>query len=202
MNYKITGTASVGYALTASTGTWSDTDTDTLTYTYQWYRASDAAGTGDAVISGATSATYTLTTSDAYKHIRVVVTANDANGSATQTATSARTSVNDTAPVLTTPTAITLTDTVGGRYLLQPEWRPEGQGRRHGTTSPTASSTGPRGGTTSAAHLQRVEDRDLRHALPAQHDRRLCLRAEAGHQRADRQRQGDLHPVRLRRDLE
>ena len=113
----ITGTASVGYALTAGTGTWADTDTDTLTYTYQWYRATDAAGTGDAAISGATSATYTLTTPDAYKYIRVVVTANDANGSSTQTATSTRTAVTNTAPVLTTPTAISLTDTAAADTL-------------------------------------------------------------------------------------
>ena len=45
------------------------------------------------------------------KYVRVVVTANDANGSSTQTATSTRTAVTNTAPVLTTPTAISLTDT-------------------------------------------------------------------------------------------
>ena len=113
----ITGTASVGYTLTTGTGTWSETDTDTLSYTYQWYRANDAAGTGDAAISGATFATYTLTTSDAYKYIRVVVTANDANGSSTQTATSTRTAVTNTTPVLTTPTAISLTDTAAADTL-------------------------------------------------------------------------------------
>ena len=42
----VTGTATVGGTLSASTGTWTDADNNTLTYTYQWYRATDAAGTG------------------------------------------------------------------------------------------------------------------------------------------------------------
>ena len=79
----VTGTATVGNALTTSTGTWADTDTDTLTYTYQWYRATDAAGTGAAAITGATPASYTLATADAHKFVKVIVTANDANGSST-----------------------------------------------------------------------------------------------------------------------
>ena len=53
----VTGTATVGNTLSASTGTWTDADNDTLTYTYQWYRATDAAGTGAAAISGRPSAT-------------------------------------------------------------------------------------------------------------------------------------------------
>jgi len=47
----------------------------------------------------------------------VVVTANDANGSSTQTATSTRTAITNTAPVLTTPTAISLTDTAAADTL-------------------------------------------------------------------------------------
>ena len=45
------------------------------------------------------------------------MTANDANGSSTQTATSTRTAVTNTAPVLTTPTAISLTDTAAADTL-------------------------------------------------------------------------------------
>ncbi len=88
MTPAVTGTATVGNALSASTGTWTDADNNTLTYSYQWYRATDAAGTGAAAISGATSASYTLTTADAHKFVKVVVTANDANGSSTVTAES------------------------------------------------------------------------------------------------------------------
>ena len=73
----VTGTATVGNALTATNGTWSDADGDTPTYSYQWYRADDTNGTNATSISNATSAAYTLTTSDAHKYLRVVVTAND-----------------------------------------------------------------------------------------------------------------------------
>ena len=48
----VTGTAKVGNALSTTDGTWTDADNNTLTYTYQWYRATDAAGTGAAVITG------------------------------------------------------------------------------------------------------------------------------------------------------
>ena len=110
---SITGTAAVGGTLSAGTGTWTDTDSDTVTYTYQWYRATDAAGTGETAITGATAATYALSSADAHKFVRVVVTANDANGSSTQTSASARSGVANTAPSLATPAVLTLTDTAG-----------------------------------------------------------------------------------------
>ncbi|MDP3695232.1 MAG: hypothetical protein Q8R42_03870, partial [Desulfocapsaceae bacterium] len=109
----ISGTSTVGSLLSATSGTWSDDDGDTLTYTYQWYRADDNTGTNEAAISGATNTTYTLTTSDAHKYLRVVVTANDAHGSSDQTATSTRTVVSNTAPVNTVVPAISGTSTVG-----------------------------------------------------------------------------------------
>jgi len=62
---KITGTAKVGQTLTADPGTWSPKPTG---FTYQWLRDGVA-------ISGATSATYTLTAEDAGKKISVEVTA-------------------------------------------------------------------------------------------------------------------------------
>ncbi|WP_188262305.1 DUF4347 domain-containing protein, partial [Azospirillum tabaci] len=73
----VTGTATVGNALSGATGTWSDPDGDALSYSYQWYRADDSNGTNAASISGATSSSYALTSSDAHKYLRVVVTAND-----------------------------------------------------------------------------------------------------------------------------
>jgi hypothetical protein len=42
--------------------------------TYQWYRASNASGSGSATISGATSKTYTLTPSDSDMFLRFCVT--------------------------------------------------------------------------------------------------------------------------------
>ncbi|WP_197711232.1 hypothetical protein, partial [Azospirillum brasilense] len=59
----VTGTATVGNALTATDGTWSDADGDNRSFTYQWYRADDSNGTNGASISGATGSSYTLTAS-------------------------------------------------------------------------------------------------------------------------------------------
>ena len=94
----VTGTAKVGNALTTTTGTWTDADNNTLTYSYQWYRATDSSGTGATAITGATLASYTLTTSDAHKFLKVVVTANDGNGSSNQTTESAYTAIANTEP--------------------------------------------------------------------------------------------------------
>ena len=109
----VTGTATVGGTLSAGTGTWTDADNNTLTYTYQWYRATDAAGTGVSLITGATSATYSPTTLDAHKFVKVIVTANDGNGSSTVTAQSAYTTITNTDPTNSVAPAITGTATVG-----------------------------------------------------------------------------------------
>ncbi|MEF2977954.1 choice-of-anchor D domain-containing protein [Subtercola sp. YIM 133946] len=61
----ISGAATVGSKLTAKPGAWSPTPT---AYTYVWLRSGVA-------ISGATSSTYTLKTTDAGKKISVTVTA-------------------------------------------------------------------------------------------------------------------------------
>jgi hypothetical protein len=77
----ISGTEKSGSTLTASNGTWSNSPT---TYTYQWRRcATDGSACGD--ITGAVSKTYTLTTSDVYHTLRVVVTGKNADGSASAT---------------------------------------------------------------------------------------------------------------------
>ena len=109
----VTGTTSVGGTLTAGTGSWTNTDSD-VTYTYQWYRSDDGAGTNEAAISGATSASYTPTTSDAHKNLRVVVTASNSQGRTTETASSSRTAVANTAPVNTAAPSVTGTAAVGG----------------------------------------------------------------------------------------
>src|SRR5436305_6805342 len=77
----ISGTEKAGSTLTASNGTWSNSPTS---YTYQWRRcATDGTACGD--ITGATSKTYTLTTSDVHHTVRVAVTAKNADGSASAT---------------------------------------------------------------------------------------------------------------------
>lgn len=106
---SISGTATVGNVLSTTNGTWIDADGDGRTYSYQWYRADDNSGTNLAMIAGANSASYTLTTSDAHKYLRVVVTANDGNGG-TPTATSAY-----SAMINTVPTDITLSNASVGQ---------------------------------------------------------------------------------------
>ena len=63
----VSGTAQVGLKLTAKPGTWSPA----ATFKYQWYRVS-SDGTS-ASISGATSSSYTLTSSDRGKRVKVRV---------------------------------------------------------------------------------------------------------------------------------
>lgn len=79
---RISGTASVGSLLTATPGTWSGTTPITLAY--QWLRCGGSGGRADGgdcpVVSGAGSASYRLTASDAGSRLRVRVTATNALG--------------------------------------------------------------------------------------------------------------------------
>ena len=83
----ISGTTAYNSVLTAANGTWTGNPTG---YTYQWQRASTVGGTYSN-ISGATSSTYTLTSSDIGNYIKVQVTATNSGGStsATSSATAA-----------------------------------------------------------------------------------------------------------------
>ena len=104
----VSGPPHVGRGLVANDGTWNDS-TDltpgTLTYSYQWQRADDAAGTGAVDIAGATARTFTPTTDENQKYIRVRVTATD-NGEGlpatmSTTAESAWMLIDNAAPVIT-----------------------------------------------------------------------------------------------------
>jgi hypothetical protein len=64
----ITGTLQVGSTLTAGVVTPSG-----ATVSYQWYRSSSAT-TGYSQIAGATGSSYTLTTADAGKYLKVKAT--------------------------------------------------------------------------------------------------------------------------------
>lgn len=83
----VSGTVDVGSALTTSNGTWSN---DPTKYTYAWERC-DEHGNKCSTISGATDATYMLTTADVGTALRAAVTA--ANGAGSTTATSVPTAV-------------------------------------------------------------------------------------------------------------
>lgn len=69
----------VGEMFTANTGTWTNTP---ISYTYQWQDC-NSSGASCSNITGATSSTYTASSSDVGDTIRVAVTAINASGSAT-----------------------------------------------------------------------------------------------------------------------
>jgi Ig domain of plant-specific actin-binding protein len=76
----ISGQATAGQTLSASTGSWSGTQP--ITFAYQWQRC-DQSGLNCANISGATSQTYALQAADVGRTIRVAVTGQNSAGSST-----------------------------------------------------------------------------------------------------------------------
>jgi hypothetical protein len=95
----ITGTATVGSVLSASTGTWSGTTP--ISYAYQWQRCNP----GCATIAGATGASYTLAAADLGAQVRVLVTASNSTGSAAAASASSAT-VTAITPAAPTPAQI------------------------------------------------------------------------------------------------
>ncbi len=91
---QISGTTTDGSTLSASNGSW--TGTPPLSYNYQW-QSCNSTGASCSRISGATSATYTLSPSDVGSTLRVVVTASNAPGQPVP-ATSGATAVVAAAP--------------------------------------------------------------------------------------------------------
>jgi alpha-tubulin suppressor-like RCC1 family protein len=101
----ISGTPAQGQTLTSSTGSWSNSPYD---YYYAWYRC-DSSGANCVYISGAYRSSYSLTSSDVGKTIRVVVEAD--NDYSWATATSSQTGVvgvppaNTSLPTVSGPTS-------------------------------------------------------------------------------------------------
>jgi len=82
-NVTISGSLSVGENLSA-TYVYQDAESDLENNSmYQWYRADDTLGTNDIAITNATGLNYTLTTNDANKYLRFVVTPMAATGALT-----------------------------------------------------------------------------------------------------------------------
>ena len=75
---SISGAAQQGQQLTTSNGSWSNSPTD---FGYAWQDCNSSGGSCDT-ISGAASASYTLTAADVGHTVRAVVTASNAGGSA------------------------------------------------------------------------------------------------------------------------
>jgi hypothetical protein len=114
----ISGTAQDTQVLTASPGGWSGAQP--MTFAYQWRRC-DTAGASCSAISGATAASYTVTTADVGGTLRVAVTATNSAGFAT--AVSAATSAVQANPTpagtvalwhMNETTGNVMTDSVGG----------------------------------------------------------------------------------------
>jgi hypothetical protein len=80
---RITGTATQGQTLSATSGSW----TGSPTFAYRWVRCGSDGGRPDgsncSPVDAATSATYTLTSSDVGRRMRIRVTATNASGSTT-----------------------------------------------------------------------------------------------------------------------
>jgi sugar lactone lactonase YvrE len=116
---SISGETKEGYALSASAGTWEGTPT--FTYTYQW-QSCNSSGSGCANISGGTSSTYSLTSSNVGSTLRVVVKAENSAGSAN--ATSAASSIVTGAPMNTAAPEISGTSEEGQTFSTSTgSWR-------------------------------------------------------------------------------
>jgi len=85
-NVRVAGTLTSGQVVRAEYSYYDKESNAEGTSTYQWYRATSASGTGAVAISGATSAAYTLTTSDKTFFVGVTVTPKAAKGYSTGTA--------------------------------------------------------------------------------------------------------------------
>ena len=109
---SISGTATVGQVLTATTGTIADTDGLPSSFTYQWVRL-DADGTSNEEdITGANSSTYTLDDDDEGKKIKVKVSFTD-NGGNSEMRTSGAYPTSGTVQASTTPGSAALVSNVG-----------------------------------------------------------------------------------------
>lgn len=136
----ISGTAQAGQTLTAATGTW--TFQTTPTYTYQWQRCNES-GASCTSITGATSSTYVVQSADNTSTLRVVVTAQNTDG--TTSATSAQTAVvGSNAPSNTALPAISGTATSGQTLTTTP-------GTWSSSTTPTFTYAWQRCNSTGAS---------------------------------------------------
>ena len=104
----ISGTSQQGQTLTASSGSWSGSPTS---YAYQWQDCTSATSCSD--ISGATSHSYTLQSSDVGKSIDVVVKASSAGGAGSATSAQTQTVSAPPPPSNTAPATITGSPQVG-----------------------------------------------------------------------------------------
>ena len=113
---SISGIARDGETLTAETGTWKGTPT--ITYAYQW-ESCNGSGEACKTISGATSSTYKLSSTEVGSTLRVIVTAE--NGGGKVPATSEKTAVVVAAPPVNEKTPPSIKGTAKDGQLLTAE---------------------------------------------------------------------------------
>ena len=107
----ISGTAQVGQDLTATTGTIADADGLPSSFTYKWFRVDSDGTSNEAEISGEIAATYTLTTADEGKKVKVKVSFTD-NLSGVEMRTSAAYPTSGTVQAGSTPVSTALVSNV------------------------------------------------------------------------------------------
>ena len=121
----ISGTPTIGSTLTATQGTWSGAPTS---FTFQWVRCPSSGGLPDAsdcaVIGGATTQAYIVSSSDNGSRLRVRVTASNADGSATAASNAtALVGAASQPPTRTADPTITGTPRVGSTLVAtQGQW--------------------------------------------------------------------------------
>ena len=98
----ITGTPQRTYALSVTPGTWNGAGN---TYAYQWQRSTDGGNTWTN-ISGAIDTTYTLGVADEGASVRVLVTATNLDGIATQASNATATVIAPYPPANTVAPAV------------------------------------------------------------------------------------------------
>jgi chitodextrinase len=112
----VSGSALVGSALKASTGSWSGNPTD---YSYQWRRC-DSSGNGCGDITGASTSSYTPGSSDQGDTVRVTVTASNGGGAGTATSAQTLPVAGDSGGSSDTPSWVGDYDTGGLGQWLHP----------------------------------------------------------------------------------
>ena len=144
----LSGSATVGQALTAGRGTWLNTPTY---YSYRWQRET---AFGWSPIAGATSATYTPAATDAGLRLRVVVTATNADG-AVLAASDPSAGVSGPASPAPTPTPVaTPTPTPGPRVTSGSAWLTVTAGRSRGKRLGRVAFSAPGSGAVTTRSLR------------------------------------------------
>jgi hypothetical protein len=109
----ITGTPSLGQTLTAAPGTW----TGSPTFAYQWVRCPASGGASDgsdcAVIGGASTTAYVVSSGDVGSRLRVRVTGSNTDGSAVAASNATETVSGQAGPPNTTPPSVVGSPVVG-----------------------------------------------------------------------------------------